>query len=141
MDKNHKDPHVIDSSVPRRALYLQKVWKGHQDSVYWIEINLAIEKGLNFFSSSIHAQRPEVKQLSRSLQSNQPIFNPSRESFFERRDPLLRMTRELCKMEEKRVSSERTERAVVDHDNLSHEQTMLNETDIDFLIPGLRHSL
>ena len=27
MDKNHKDPDVIDSSVPRRAQYLHKAWK------------------------------------------------------------------------------------------------------------------
>ena len=35
---------------------------------------------------------------------------------------------------------ERTVRPVVDHDNLSHEQTMLNEADMDFRIPGLPHS-
>ena len=39
------------------------------------------------------------------------------------------------------VSSERTERPVVDHDNLSHEQTMLNEVNMDFRIPGLPHSV
>ena len=36
---------------------------------------------------------------------------------------------------------ERTGRPVVDHDNLSHEQTMLNEADRDFRIPGLPHSV
>ena len=35
----------------------------------------------------------------------------------------------------------RTGRHVVDHDNLSHEQTMLNEADMDFRIPGLPHSV
>ena len=30
MDKNHKDPDVIDLSVPRRARYLQKTWKKQQ---------------------------------------------------------------------------------------------------------------
>ena len=35
---------------------------------------------------------------------------------------------------------ERTERPVVDHDNLSHEQTMVNEADMDFRIPGQPHS-
>ena len=34
---------------------------------------------------------------------------------------------------------ERTGRPVVDHDNLSHEQTMLNEVNMDFRIPGLPH--
>ena len=36
---------------------------------------------------------------------------------------------------------ERTERPVVDHDNLRHEQTMLNEVNMDFRIPGLPHSV
>ena len=35
---------------------------------------------------------------------------------------------------------ERTVRPVVDHDNLSHEQTMLNGANMDFRIPGLPHS-
>ena len=47
MDKNHKDPDVIDLNVPRRAQYLHKAWKRHQDAVYWVDINLAIEKGWN----------------------------------------------------------------------------------------------
>ena len=36
---------------------------------------------------------------------------------------------------------ERTVRPVVDHDNLSHVQTMPNEANMDFRIPGLPHSL
>ena len=35
---------------------------------------------------------------------------------------------------------ERTERPVIDHDNLSHEKIMVNEADMDFRIPGLPHS-
>ena len=45
MDKNHKDPDVIDLSVPRHAQYLHNAWKRHQDAVYWVDINLAISKG------------------------------------------------------------------------------------------------
>ena len=48
MDRNHKDPDVIDLSVPRHAQYLHKAWKRHQDAVFWVSINLAIEKGLKF---------------------------------------------------------------------------------------------
>ena len=44
MDKNHKDLDVIDLNVPRRAQYLHNAWKRHQDAVYWVDINLAIEK-------------------------------------------------------------------------------------------------
>ena len=118
--------------VPRRAQYLHKAWKRHQDAVYWVDINLALKKGLKFYQTrsnaiilheilpaycipkavmmetgeviyekvymsprpppkislkhewkrelgSEHAQQPEVGQLSRSFQSNQPISNPSRE--------------------------------------------------------------
>ena len=36
---------------------------------------------------------------------------------------------------------ERTVRPIVDHDNLSHKQTMLNEVNMDFRIPGLPHSV
>ena len=132
MDKNYKDPDVIDLNVPRRAQYLHKAWKRHQDAVYWVDINLAMKKGLKFYQSrsnaifrhatlpaycipnvvrmetgeaiyekvyasprlppkisskhdwkrelvSEHAQRPEVGQLSRSFQSNQPVPNPSRD--------------------------------------------------------------
>ena len=48
MDKNHKELDVIDLSVPRRAQYLHKAWKRHQDAVHWVDINLAVEKGLKF---------------------------------------------------------------------------------------------
>ena len=134
MDKNHKDPDVIDQSVPRHAQYLHKAWKRPQDEVFWVDINLAFKKGLTFYHTrsnaiilqetlpafcipkvvrmetgevlygkvymsprppprislkhdwkkelgSEHAQRPEgqVVQPSRSVQSNQPIPNPSRD--------------------------------------------------------------
>ena len=36
---------------------------------------------------------------------------------------------------------ERTGRPVVDHDDSSHEETMLNEVNMDFRIPGLPHSV
>ena len=36
----------IDLSVPRRAQYLHNAWKRHQDAVFWVDINLAIRKGL-----------------------------------------------------------------------------------------------
>ena len=44
MDKNHKDPDTIDLNVLRRAQYLHNAWKRNQDAVYWVDINLAIEK-------------------------------------------------------------------------------------------------
>ena len=58
MDKNHKDPDVIDLSVPRRAQYLHKAWKRHQDAVYWVDINLAIEERIEILSDSIERNHP-----------------------------------------------------------------------------------
>ena len=55
LDKSHKDPDVIDLRVPRHAQYLHKAWKRHQDAVYWVDINLAIEKGLTFYQTRSNA--------------------------------------------------------------------------------------
>ena len=149
---------------------------------------------------SEHAQRPEVGQLSRSFQSNQPIPNPSRDRTGQ---PVVRTDRtgqpvvgtntrtvqdgrktsrskeiDVSSFHEEAVSSDRTGqpvveintenvpdgcetrschesgrfnvgdetlrersgRPVVNHDDSSHEQTMLNEVNMDFRIPGLPHS-
>ena len=48
LDRSHKDPDVFDLSVPRHAQCLHKAWKRHQDAENWVDINLAIEKGLTF---------------------------------------------------------------------------------------------
>ena len=48
-DKEHKDPEKIDFNEPRRAQYLHSAWKEHRDAVYWVDINLAIRKGLTFY--------------------------------------------------------------------------------------------
>ena len=55
MNKNHKDPGVVDLNVPRHAQYLHNAWKRHQDAVYWTDINLAIEKGLKFYQTRSNA--------------------------------------------------------------------------------------
>ena len=49
MDNSHKDFDVIDLSVPRHVQYLRNAWKRHQDAVFWVEINLAVKKGLKFY--------------------------------------------------------------------------------------------
>ena len=51
LDKNHKDPKVIDLNIPRHAQYLHNAWKRHQDAVFWVDINLAIKKGLTFYQT------------------------------------------------------------------------------------------
>ena len=54
-DTGHKDPEKIDLNVPRRAQYLHSAWKNHQDAVYWVDINLAIQKGLTFYQTRSNA--------------------------------------------------------------------------------------
>ena len=54
-DKGHKDPDVIDLNVPRRAQYLHSAWKKHQDAVFWVDIDLAIRKGLTFHQTRSNA--------------------------------------------------------------------------------------
>ena len=55
MDKSHKDPDVIDLSVPRHAQHLHSAWKRHQDAVYWVDINLETKKGLKFCQTRSNA--------------------------------------------------------------------------------------
>ena len=47
MNKEHKDPYEIDLEAPRLAWYKQKKWRRHQDTVYWVDIQLAQQKGLS----------------------------------------------------------------------------------------------
>ena len=54
-DKGHKDPKHIDLIVPRRARYMHSAWKKHQDAVYWVDIDLAIRKGLTFYQTRSNA--------------------------------------------------------------------------------------
>ena len=54
-DKGHKDPEKIDLNVPRRAQYLHGAWEKHQGAVYWVDIDLAIRKGLTFYQTRSNA--------------------------------------------------------------------------------------
>ena len=55
-DENHRDPENIDYSMPRRARYMQNNWKRHQDTVFWIDIDLGIIKeGLKFYQTRSNA--------------------------------------------------------------------------------------
>ena len=55
MNKEHKDPDEIDLNAPRLAWYKQKVWKKHQNKVYWVDIKLAQRKGFKFFQKRSNA--------------------------------------------------------------------------------------
>ena len=48
VNKEHKDPDVINLDSPRLAWYKQKKWRRHQDTVYWVDIKLSQQKGYKF---------------------------------------------------------------------------------------------
>ena len=54
-DKEHKDPDTIDLEAPRLAQHMHKAGKRHQDAAYWVDINLAIKKGLTFYQTRSNA--------------------------------------------------------------------------------------
>ena len=54
-DKGHQNPAKIDFTVPRRAQYLHSAWKKHQDAVFWVDIDLAIQEGLTFYQTRSNA--------------------------------------------------------------------------------------
>ena len=45
----------IDLTAPRLAWYKQKTWNRHQDTVYWVDIQLAQRKGLKFYQTRSNA--------------------------------------------------------------------------------------
>ena len=55
MNKEHEDPNNIYLEAPRLASYKQKTWKRHQDTVYWVNIQLAQRKGLKFYQTRSNA--------------------------------------------------------------------------------------
>ena len=54
-NEDHEDPEYIDYSVPRLARYLQNAWKRHQDTVFWVDIDLGIRVGLKFYQTRSNA--------------------------------------------------------------------------------------
>ena len=54
MHKNHQDPMELDLTKPRFASY-EKKWKRHQDTVCWVDIQLAQRKGLKFYQTRSNA--------------------------------------------------------------------------------------
>ena len=55
MNKEHRDPDIIDLEAPCLAWYKQKTWKKHQNKVYWVDIKLAQKKGFKFFQTRSNA--------------------------------------------------------------------------------------
>ena len=55
VDKEHKDPDTIGLGAPRIAQYMHKARKKHQNTVYWVDINLALKEGLKFYQTRSNA--------------------------------------------------------------------------------------
>ena len=55
LDKEHKDPETIDLEAPRLAQYMHTAWTKHQNTVYWVDINLVLKKGLKFYQARSNA--------------------------------------------------------------------------------------
>ena len=55
MDEEHMDSDTIDLNAPRHAQYMHEAWKRHQNTVYWVDINLAVAKGLKFYQTRSNA--------------------------------------------------------------------------------------
>ena len=55
MNKEHRDPNNIDLEAPRLAWYKHKMWKKHQNTVYWVDVNLAQRKGFKFHQTRSNA--------------------------------------------------------------------------------------
>ena len=54
-DKGHQDPANIDLNNPRRAQHMHSAWKKHQDAVFWVDIDFAIQKGLTLYQTRSNA--------------------------------------------------------------------------------------
>ena len=55
VNKEHRDPDVINLDAPRLAWYKQKVWKKHRKTVCWVAINLAQKNGFKFYQTRSNA--------------------------------------------------------------------------------------
>ena len=55
MNKDHRDPQELDFNAPRLAWYKQKKWRRHEDTVCWVDIQLAQQKGLKFYQTRSNA--------------------------------------------------------------------------------------
>ena len=55
MYTNHKDLDTIELRAPHHAQYIHKAWKKHPNTVYWVDIDLALKKGLKFYQTLSNA--------------------------------------------------------------------------------------
>ena len=168
MDKEHKNPDTIDLGAPRLAQYMHKAWKTHQNTVYWVDIKLALKKGLKF-----HQTRPNAIILHDTLPASciqKVVRRETGEVFFflkkylhyekvstsPRQHPKISLNHDWMKdlgseiarqaegsqptQPNPNPSHDRTWRPVVIGQPVGSSSTF-NEVDIDFRVSGLPHSV
>ena len=172
MNKNHKDPDTIDLGAPRHAQYMHKAWNKHQNTVYWLDINLALKKGLKFYQTRSNAIIlhetlpayciPKVVRMKTGEVVHEKVFASPRPppKISLKHDWMKELGSEVAQRPEGQVvqpsrssklsqpnpnpDHDRTGKPVVCRDAShaqGHEQSKLNEVDIEFRIPGLPHSV
>ena len=151
---------------------MHKAWKKHQNTVYWVDINLALKKGLKFYQTRsnaiiLHETLPAycIPKVVR-MESGEVIFEKVYAS--PRPPPKISLKHDWMKelgsevaqrphgqvVQQSKSSQSSQLNPSPDHDRTvkpvvcrdashaqGHEQSMLNEVDIDFRIPGLPHSV
>ena len=159
VDKNHKDPDMINLGAPRLAQYMHKAWKKHQNTVYWIDIKLAQKKGLKFYQTRsdaiiFHETLPAycIPKVGR-METGEIIYEKVYAS--PRPPPKISLKHDWMKefeMDtrfsrdsknsnlEENANQDRTGRPVVCSQSVGSSSTF-NEVDIDFRISGLPHSV
>ena len=55
MNKEHRDLNTFDLEASRLAWYKQKTWKKHQNTVCWVEKQLAQREGFKFYQTRCNA--------------------------------------------------------------------------------------
>ena len=168
MDKEHKDLDTIDLGASRLAQYMHKAWKKHQNTVYWVDINLALKKGLKFYQTRwnaiiLHEKLPTycIPKIVR-METGEVIYEkvfasprpPPKISL--KHDSMKELGSEVARQPEGEVTRQAegsqptlpnpnpnhdgTGRPVVTGQTISSSSTF-NEVDIDFRISGLPHSV
>ena len=168
MDKERKDPDTIDLEAPRLAQHMHKPWKKHQSTVYWVDINLALKKGLKFYQKRSNAITlhetlpayciPKVVRMETGEVIYEKVFAsprpPPRISLAH--DWMKEMGSEVARQPEGEVAREakssqptplnpnpnhdRTGRPVVCSESV-RSSSVFNDVDMDFRISGLPHSV
>ena len=147
-DKGHQDPAKIDFNEPRRAQYLHCAWKKHQDAVFWVDNDLAIQKGLTFYqtrSNAIILQGTHPAYCIPKVASDRS-GKPDNLSENTRVEQAHDGTGQPDECNSSSTHTVKEQHAPDEHREIASFNTnnefnrAINEEDIDFNIPGVPHS-